>query len=132
MIKDESFSKQWILGMWQKAEYRKSHPELMEKMIYALYLVEKLSEQNISFVFKGGTCLTLLFPKLTRFSIDVDIIAQINTKTIEDVLKIIVRDSKFSRFERDEKRSYADGFPKAHYELFFVSVMLQMKMEFPK
>ena len=121
MIEDKSFSKEWLDGLRQREGYAKAHPEIMEKMIYALYLVEKLVSKGLDFTFKGGTSLTLLFPEIKRFSIDVDIITQAAQKDIEEVLSEIIKDSRFTRFELDEKRSFVNNFPKAHYDLFFTS-----------
>ncbi len=121
MIEDKSFSKEWLDGLRQKEGYAKAHPEIMEKMIYALYLVEKLVRKGLDFTFKGGTSLTLLFPEIKRFSIDVDIITRAEQKDIEEVLSEIIKDSRFTRFELDEKRSFVNNFPKAHYDLFFTS-----------
>jgi len=70
MINIDSLSADWI------AEKRKKYskdPNLMESMIYALYLVEQLKMTDLDFVFKGGTSLILLMPKPKRFSVDIDI-----------------------------------------------------------
>lgn len=121
MIKEESFSKEWILSFRSKPEYSKAHPELMEKMIYALYLVELLKYNGLNFIFKGGTCLTIMFPELRRFSIDVDIVTEQDKADIEEVLSKIIKESRFSKFELDEKRSFKNDFPKAHYYIYFKS-----------
>ena len=86
MIKDESFSKKWLEGLRGREGYKKAHPEIMEKMIYALYLVEKLVTNGLDFTFKGGTCLTLLIPEIRIFSIDVDINTLVNYKLLEEIL----------------------------------------------
>jgi hypothetical protein len=121
MITDESFSKEWILGLKAKPEYSKSDPGLIEKMIYALYLVEQLKLNNLDFIFKGGTCLTIIFKKLRRFSIDVDIIFEGQKNVLEESLSGLVKSSKFSKYEKDEKRSHT-GFinlPVVHYNLYY-------------
>ena len=48
MIEEKSFSKEWILGLRGKEGFEKAHPEIMEKMIYALYLAEKLADSNLN------------------------------------------------------------------------------------
>ncbi len=121
MIEDRSFSKEWIDGLRNKEGYGKAHPEIMEKMIYALYLVEKLVGNGLDFTFKGGTSLTLLFPEIKRFSIDVDIVTNTEQNPLEEILTKIVKNSRFTKFEIDEKRSFVNEFPKAHYDLFFTS-----------
>lgn len=47
---------------------------IYEKVVHAFYLLEKLSNENIEFVFKGGTSLMLLINELNRFSVDIDIL----------------------------------------------------------
>ncbi|MCB9211599.1 MAG: nucleotidyl transferase AbiEii/AbiGii toxin family protein [Ignavibacteriales bacterium] len=121
MISEKSFSKEWIAELRSQTNYKKSHPELMEKMIYALYLVEMLVNEKLDFMFKGGTCLTLLIPEVRRFSIDVDITTEVDKEDLEETLNKIIKVSRFARFELDSKRSFKDGFPKAHYNLFYAS-----------
>ena len=121
MISEKSFSKEWITELRRRKEYKKSHPELMEKMILALYLVEMLVKEGLDFIFKGGTCLTLLIPEVRRFSIDVDITTEVNKEDLEETLNKIINVSRFARFKLDSRRSFKDGFPKAHYDLFYAS-----------
>ena len=121
MIKDESFSKQSLESLRKRKGYEKSHPEIMEKMIYALYLVEKLVEEDLDFIFKGGTCLSLLIPEIRRFSIDVDIITEVKKEQLENILSGVIAKSRFTRYELDKKRSFINNFPKAHYDIYFVS-----------
>lgn len=121
MIDDKSFSREWIEELRKKEGYSKAHPEIMEKMIYALYLVEKLVSGGLEFTFKGGTCISLLSPQIRRFSIDVDIIAQVKKEQLEKVLAEVINKSRLTRYELDEKRSFVNNFPKAHYDVFFNS-----------
>jgi len=94
----------------------------MESMIYALYLLEQLKMTGFDFIFKGGTSLVLLMPKPKRFSVDVDIVVDPKTsqEQLEELFTQIIERRNFIRFELDTKRSYQDGFPKAHYK--FVSI----------
>lgn len=57
MIKEESYSKGWIT---KTAKQYKSDPILVEKVIYALTLLENLASGELDFIFKGGTDLMLL------------------------------------------------------------------------
>ncbi len=93
----------------------------MEKVIYALSLVEQLAKTDLSFTFKGGTSLLLILPEPRRFSIDVDIVTTESRGKIEEVLTTICTQGVFSKFELDEFRSYKPGIPKAHYLLTFFS-----------
>lgn len=93
----------------------------MEKVIYALSLVEQLAQTDLSFVFKGGTSLLLLLPEPKRFSIDVDIVTTESRVRVESTLTAICARGPFTAFSLDEKRSYKPGIPKAHYEITFFS-----------
>jgi predicted nucleotidyltransferase component of viral defense system len=119
MITQESFSKEWILS--QSKTIGKADPNLVELMIHAFSLLEKLVVNKLDFVFKGGTALLLLLPELKRFSTDIDILCTVEKKDIESILDKICTDSVFSRWELDNRRSYQPGIPKAHYKLFFTS-----------
>lgn len=121
MIDDKSFSKEWLEELRKKVGYGKAHPEIMEKMIYALYLVEKLVSEGLDLTFKGGTCISLLIPQIRRFSIDVDIITQVKKEKLENFLSDLINKSKFTRYEIDGRRSFINNFPKAHYDVFFIS-----------
>jgi len=120
MINIDSLSANWI------AEKRKKYskdPNLMESMIYALYLLERLKMIGLDFVFKGGTSLILLMPNPKRFSVDIDII--VNPKTSKEELEIyfsqLIQISEFTKFELDTKRSYQGDIPKAHYKFVYNS-----------
>ncbi len=123
MISPICFEKEWIEDLRKQKGSGKISPQLLEKMIHALYLVQNLKKHGLDFVFKGGTSLVLLLENANRFSVDVDIIANKqyhdpSTRTeIEDLLNRIVNDSNFKSWKLDEARSYQEGIPKAHYKL---------------
>ena len=121
MIIPESYTPDWIREKGKA--YRKSppNPAIMEKVIYALSLVEQLAKTDLSFTFKGGTSLLLILPEPRRFSIDVDIVTTESRGKIEAVLTGICSGGILSKFELDERRSYKPGIPKAHYKLTFFS-----------
>lgn len=121
MILAESFHPDWIHSHREKVGFEKINPPLVEKMIYALALVEALAATGLDFVFKGGTSLVLLMPSAGRFSIDIDIITQADRKEIEDTLNKICAGNPFLSFKLNEQRSYKPGIPKAHYSLFYQS-----------
>jgi hypothetical protein len=93
----------------------------MEKVIYALTLVEQLVQTALNFTFKGGTSLLLILPEPKRFSIDVDIVTTETRQRVEDALTTICKNAIFTKWELDEFRSYKPGIPKAHYLLIFFS-----------
>jgi len=120
MIKPESLSTEWIA---EKRKKSSKDPTIMEGMIYALYLLERLKLTGLDFVFKGGTSLILLMDKPKRFSVDIDIIASstVTKEKLEAYLSGIVGTSAFIRMEPDETRSYKAGIPKAHYKFMYNS-----------
>lgn len=119
MIVPASYTPEWI--MEKRKIYPKSDPSIMEKVIYALTLVEQIAQTDLAFTFKGGTSLLLILPEPKRFSIDVDIVTTESRERIESVLTDICKQGIFSKFELDEFRSYKPGIPKAHYLLTFYS-----------
>lgn len=78
MITGTNFTKEWIQYRAKiiKSGRKQADPELIEKVINALYLLENLATSNLDFIFKGGTALILLLDKIHRFSIDIDIIIE--------------------------------------------------------
>ena len=106
MILETSFTKVWITNIRKQAHYKKADAANLEKMLYALLLLEKLIENNFNFIFKGGTALVLLFEKPYRFSIDIDITTQQSRLELEQTLNFIVENSLFTKWHLDERRSY--------------------------
>lgn len=123
MIKPACFEKEWIENFRKQREFSRINPPVLEKMIHALYLLQNLKKQGLDFVFKGGTSLILLLENANRFSVDIDIVLNrkyendSTRKEIESVLSEIVSNSNFRGWALDEKRSYREGVPKAHYKL---------------
>lgn len=120
MIDIKSLSAEWIAE--KRNKYSKD-PNLMESMIYALYLLEQLQLTGLDFIFKGGTSLILLMEEPKRFSVDIDIVIspKIKKEELEEYLSKIIETSAFTRIELDEKRSYNGNIPKAHYKFIFDS-----------
>jgi hypothetical protein len=120
MIDKVSLSAEWLA---EKRRQYKKDPGIMEGMIHALYLLDQLKLTGLDFIFKGGTSLILLMEKPLRFSVDIDIIVRpdLNRGILEDSLSQIIKNSEFLRIEADEKRSYKEGIPKAHYKFIYRS-----------
>jgi len=120
MVENNSLSAERIAE--KRSKYGKD-PAIMESMIHALYLLEQLKITGLDFIFKGGTSLVLLMPQAKRFSVDIDIIVSptITRETLERYLSNISETSAFLRVELDEKRSYKEGIPKAHYKFIYNS-----------
>ncbi len=120
MIDLKTLSAEWIAE--KRNKYNKD-PNLMESMIYALYLLEQLQLSGLNFIFKGGTSLILLVKEPKRFSVDIDIIVspKIGKEELEKHLSEIEKTSAFERMELDERRSYQGDIPKAHYKFIYNS-----------
>jgi len=121
MIKEHCFTDEWLEGFKKQKDHRRIDKIILEKMIYALHLLERLKSNGLDFVFKGGTSLVLLLEAGNRFSIDIDIISKTDRKELERILQMVVDSSNFTGFELDEHRSYKPGVPKAHYKFKFDS-----------
>lgn len=122
MFNDKCFTPGWLESFRKQGAHKHIQTNILEKMIYALYLVEQLKINGLEFVFKGGTSLVLLLEEGNRFSIDVDIICKTDRQSLEAVLNKIADKSKFTSVTLDEPRSYKSGVPKAHYLFTFESV----------
>ena len=121
MIKEHCFTEEWLDKFKKKAAHKRIDKAILEKMIYALHLLERIKTNGLDFVFKGGTSLVLLLEEGNRFSIDIDIICNTDRETLEKILRMVVDSSNFRSFELDEHRSYKAGVPKAHYSFAFDS-----------
>jgi predicted nucleotidyltransferase component of viral defense system len=115
MIKEKCFTEEWFNLFKKQAAHRRIDKNILEKMIYALHLLEQLKVNGLDFTFKGGTSLILLLEEGNRFSIDIDIICKTDRKQLEETLKKVVTTSKFKSVDLDKHRSYKPGVPKAHY-----------------
>jgi len=121
MIKEHCFTEEWLDTFKKQAAHRRIDKAILEKMIYALHLLECIKSNGLDFVFKGGTSLVLLLEEGNRFSIDIDIICNTDRETLEKILSKVVDSSNFKSFELDEHRSYKAGVSKAHYSFTFGS-----------
>ena len=119
MILPESFSQQWINSHRTQSKFSKVNPPIVEKMIYALALLEALVRQKLTFVFKGGTSLVILMPEPKRFSVDIDILTQHSRAELEPKFNAVIGEGLFTRWEIDEPRSYQGSIPKAHYQFHY-------------
>lgn len=118
LLKNKDNLRSWIEG---KADSDIKYITL-ERQIFAFYLLEKLVETGVEFVFKGGTSLILLLENTNRFSTDIDIL--ITWPNLEEIVslfsKFVSSDSIFTRFEEDIRED--SKFPKKHYKFYFNSL----------
>jgi predicted nucleotidyltransferase component of viral defense system len=122
MIDEKCFEKEWLEDFRKEKDHKAIQTNILEKMIYALHLLEQLKIHGLEFVFKGGTSLVLLLEEGNRFSIDIDIICNMDKGDLEKILEKVIQKSRFSKVELDENRSYKGSIPKAHYMFEFESV----------
>ena len=122
MIKEHCFTDEWLDSFKKQKEHKRIDKAILEKMIYALHLLERIKANGLDFTFKGGTSLVLLLEEGNRFSIDIDIICNTDRETLETILNKVIDSSNFKSYELDEHRSYKEGVPKAHYSFAFDSV----------
>ena len=121
MIKEKCFTAEWLDQFKKQKEHNRIDKIILEKMIYALHLLERLKANGLNFVFRGGTSLVLLLKEGNRFSIDIDIVCKTERKDLKETLNRVIETSNFIDWKLDEHRSYQAGVPKAHYKFSFNS-----------
>ena len=92
MIRKTSLNENWIRG---KSKEISADPILIERAIYAFELLSQLIKGKIPLIFRGGTSLMLLLPKLMRFSI--------NDRILMNTFANITKGAIFKRWEEDIK-----------------------------
>lgn len=119
MIQESSFTTDWYASV--ENNYQNLDHNLLDKVTHALYLLEKLTDTQLEFIFKGGTCLLLLLEKIKRFSIDMNIVINeiISKEKLANTLQTVIDCSIFTRFE--EQSHYQTEIPKAHFKFFYPS-----------
>lgn len=122
MIDVKSYTIAWITDLRNRLGKR-IDPKLIEKVIYALTLLEQLKLNHLNFVFKGGTALLLATETPNRFSIDIDIITEEPEDKIKEVLEKISELGMFIRWEDDNDRKHTPDAPIGHFKIFYKSVV---------
>jgi hypothetical protein len=120
MIQESTYYPDWIHEVKQRLG-RKYDPKLIEKVIYALLLLEQLKINELDFIFKGGTALLLATEKPKRFSIDIDIITEQTQSEIEPILDAICSHTVFTHWEDDNNRKHTPDAPVGHFKLYYKS-----------
>lgn len=122
MINSKSYTIEWITDLRNKLGKR-IDPKLIEKVIYALILLEQLQLNNLNFVFKGGTALLLATETPKRFSIDIDMITEEPEDKIKEILEKISHLEMYIRWEDDNDRKHTPDAPIGHFKIFYKSVV---------
>ncbi|MCM4157605.1 nucleotidyl transferase AbiEii/AbiGii toxin family protein [Gramella sp. AN32] len=120
MIEESTYHLDWIYEVKQRLG-RKYDPKLIEKVIYAMVLLEQLKINGLDFIFKGGTALLLATKKPKRFSIDIDIITEQTQSDIAPVLDTICGKTIFTHWEDDNNRKHTPDAPVGHFKLYYKS-----------
>ena len=124
MISDKNFNKEIINKKSALSDVSNEH---FEKLAYALKVLETLVENDIPFVFKGGTSLLLLINEMNRLSIDIDILCtKSEKKSIIEKLLSIKTDAFGEIYQQDRKPK--PGIDKAHF-VFPYSSRIEEKVE---
>lgn len=98
--------------------------KIIEKVLYAFTLLEQLRMAGLNFVFKGGTSLLLLYRQSPRrFSIDIDIIADIAEADLLPYLDRVLTYGSFTRYVSDNERKHSKDAPVGHYKFYFNSAV---------
>jgi len=118
MISKKTLTKEWIETVLTRNN--KADKILIEKVIRALLLLEGLTESKLSFVFKGGTALMLMFGSTRRLSIDIDIIVP-EKKDFKSIFENVVKTKWFTRYSEQERVTKSE-IPKSHYKFFYTPV----------
>ncbi len=113
MIHTKSHTIEWITNV-RNTLGKRIDPKLIEKVIYALTLLEQLQLHNLNFVFKGGTALLLATETPKRFSIDIDIITEESEDKIKEVIEKVTQLEMFIRWEEDNDRKHTPDAPLGH------------------
>jgi len=121
MINKETFDKKWLEKFKSDKQYS-LNPPILEKMVYALYLVEQLAIEGLDFIFKGGTSLILHFDDFNRYSIDIDIITLESKEKIGSALENICQKGILTAFSIQSRKSKFEKIPKSHYKIQFNSI----------
>lgn len=122
MIDNKTHQIEWISSLKNKLGMR-IDPKLIEKVIWALMLLEQLRLKGLIFTFKGGTALLLATEIPKRFSIDIDIITEHTEKEISAVLQKIVTEKTFISWEDDNSRKHIPDAPIGHFKMYYKSVV---------
>jgi predicted nucleotidyltransferase component of viral defense system len=115
MISEKTLTIEWLELV--SSRNNKADKILIEKVIRALLLLEGLAESKLSFVFKGGTALMLLFGSTRRLSIDIDIIIP-EKKDLESIFENVVKTKWLTRYAEQERKTKSK-IPKSHYKFFY-------------
>lgn len=120
MIKRETFEEAHIKELQQMS---RRDPQLIERSLYALGLLEALSVVGLDFIFKGGSSMLLLLDHPMRLSTDIDIVVAPDT----DISRYIEEAAKIFPFLNQEEdiRKGKNNIVKRHYKFTYWSPVMK-------
>jgi hypothetical protein len=116
MIRKETFTLENIQRI--QKEY-KVDPELAQRTVFALGLVEALRKVDLQFIFKGGSSLMLLFDVPKRLSTDIDILVNKNCD-IDSFINEVANIFPFTSVS-ESVRTTNKSISKKHYKFTYLS-----------
>lgn len=108
----------------KRRELGNCDPVLLEKCVHALTLLGFLAESGLPFIFKGGTSLLLHLTKISRLSIDIDIVSPAADNELDRVVEKIGSMDPFSGMKEShrDQNSERESLPRRrHFKFFFRS-----------
>lgn len=120
MIIKENYGEEHIRELQSKSH---KDPQLIERALYALGLLEVLTQTGLNFIFKGGSCLMLLLPRLMRLSTDIDIIVAPGTD-VKDYIEKAAKIFPFVSYE-EQVRVGKNNIEKRHFKFTYFSPIRQ-------
>lgn len=116
MISKAVYTREYIDTL--KARYKKD-PGLLERVLFAMGLLEAISRVGMPFIFKGGSSLMLMFNHPLRLSTDIDIVVPPGT----DVDHYIAEASKIFPFlsYTEDRRIGKNKIEKRHFKFLYNS-----------
>jgi len=121
MINKETHTIQWIDNLRNKLGKR-IDPKLIEKVIWALTLLEQLRLNGVNFTFKGGTALLLATGTPKRF-LSILILLPSILKRNNSCFTKIVEEQIFLDWEDDNNRKHTPDAPIGHFKTYYKSVV---------
>lgn len=125
MIDNSTYTKEHIIYLSKKL---KLDPQLVERTIFALGLLETLAITTKDFVFKGGSSLLILLKNPRRISTDIDIVIKSDFDIEEEVLKVSKKYPFI--FYEESKRKTSKSISKKHYRIFYKSLLMEEKISY--
>ena len=118
MIDKITYTKEHLLSLVKKY---KTDPQILERAIFALGLLEAISKVSKDFCFKGGSSLMILTEKPRRLSTDIDIIVEPDF----DIDRLVNEASKIYPFISYEEsiRKTNKNISKKHYRFNYKSIL---------